>query len=130
MKDKTVKMFDHVDYEFIDCLRVIGIERKQAAILAFFRVEEIGTSRDIEAATSLRQPEVSLATSALTKLGFIKSEQIMVLGKRGQHNNRYSLATPLEDIIKYFWGESLKSWEKKMDTYKKLSDYEIRPFSG
>lgn len=52
MKEKNIRVFDSEDYEFIKCLRNIGIERKQAMVLAFFRVEEIGTSRGIEMATS------------------------------------------------------------------------------
>lgn len=65
MKEKNMNVFDSEDIEFVNCLRGIGINRKQAMILAFFRVEETGTSRGIELATSLRQPEVSLALVAL-----------------------------------------------------------------
>ncbi len=48
MKTKNVKVFDQEDLDFIACLQDIGVERRQAAVLAFFRVEEVGTSRDIE----------------------------------------------------------------------------------
>jgi len=131
MKEKNMNVFDSEDIEFVNCLRGIGINRKQAMILAFFRVEETGTSRGIELATSLRQPEVSLALVALRNLGFINAEQLTIPNKkRGQYTNEYSLTVPLEDIIKHFWGIALQTWEEKMETYKKLSDYEIRPFSG
>ena len=131
MKEKNIRVFDSEDHEFVKCLRNIGIERKLAMVLAFFRVEEIGTSRGIEMATSLRQPEVSLAIVALRNLDFINSEQLTIPGKkRGQYTNEYSLAVPLEDIIKHFWGIALQRWGEKMDAYKKLLDYEIRPFSG
>ncbi|WP_333642174.1 hypothetical protein [Mesotoga prima] len=130
MKEKNIRVFDSEDYEFIKCLRNIGIERKQAMVLAFFRVEEIGTSRGIEMATSLRQPEVSLAIVALRNLDFINSEQLTIPGKKGQYTNEYSLAVPLSDIIDHFWQIKLKEWGDMMDNYKKLSEYEIRPFSG
>lgn len=35
MKEKNIRVFDSEDYEFIKCLRNIGIERKQAMVLAF-----------------------------------------------------------------------------------------------
>lgn len=130
MKTKSVQVFDQEDLDFMTCLQDIGIERRQAAVLAFFRVEEAGTSRDIEVTAMIRQPEVSIAINTLRKLGFINAEQIVVPGKKGQYTNEYSLAVPLEDIIKHFWGIALQTWGEKMETYKKLSDYEIRPFSG
>lgn len=131
MREKNMNVFDPEDIEFVNCLRGIGIDRKQAMVLAFFRVEETGTSRGIELATSMRQPEVSLAMVALRNLGFINTEQLTIPNKkRGQYTNEYSLAVPLEDIIKHFWEIALRKWGEKMETYKKLSDYEIRPFSG
>jgi predicted transcriptional regulator len=78
----------------------------------------------------IRQPEVSIAITALRKLGFVNAEQIVVPGKKGQYTNEYSLAVPLPDIIDHFWQIKLKEWGDMMDNYKKLSEYEIRPFSG
>ena len=130
MKTKNVKVFDQDDIDFMTCLQDIGVERRQAAVLAFFRVEEVGTSRDIEVTAMIRQPEVSIAISTLRKLGFINAEQLVVPGKKGQYNNEYSLAVPLSDIIDHFWQIKLKEWGDMMDNYKKLSEYEIRPFSG
>lgn len=130
MKTKNVKVFDQEDLDFMACLQDIGVERRQAAVLAFFRVEEAGTSRDIEITAMIRQPEVSIAITALRKLGFVNAEQIVVPGKKGQYTNEYSLAVPLPDIIDHFWQIKLKEWGDMMDNYKKLSDYEIRPFAG
>ena len=130
MKTKNVKVFDQEDLDFIACLQDIGVERRQAAVLAFFRVEEVGTSRDIEVTAMIRQPEVSIAITALRKLGFVNADQIVVPGKKGQYTNEYSLAVSLPDIIDHFWQIKLKEWGDMMDNYKKLSDYEIRPFSG
>ena len=130
MKTKNVKVFDQEDLDFIACLQDIGVERRQAAVLTFFRVEEVGTSRDIEVTAMIRQPEVSIAINALRKLGFINAEQIVVPGKKGQYTNEYSLAVPLQEIIDYFWQIKLKEWGDMMDNYKKLSEYEIRPFAG
>ena len=130
MKTKNVKVLDQEDLDFIACLQDIGVERRQAAVLAFFRVEEVGTSRDIEVTAMIRQPEVSIAITALRKLGFVNAEQIVVPGKKGQYTNEYSLAVPLPDIIDHFWQIKLKEWGDMMDNYKKLSDYEIRPFAG
>jgi predicted transcriptional regulator len=129
MQEKKIKMFDAEDDDFVACLQAIGVEKKQAKVLAFFRVEKAGTSRDLEQITNLRQPEVSLAVTSLRKRGFINAEQISPKTKRGQYPNKYSLNMPLEDIIQYFWDDALKEWGKKMDMYKKLLKYEIRPFS-
>ena len=130
MKTKSVQVFDQEDLDFMTCLQDIGIERRQAAVLAFFRVEEAGTSRDIEVTAMIRQPEVSIAINALRKLGFINAEQIVVPGKKGQYTNEYSLVVPLSEIIDHFWQIKLKEWGDMMDKFKKLLDYEIRPFSG
>ena len=128
LKEKSIKVFDQEDHDFIADLMAIGIDRKQASILAFFRIEETGLSRDIEIATSMRQPEVSLAMTGLRKKGFINTEQIG--RKRGQYTNEYSLAIPLGDIINSYWNAALKEWGDKMEVYKRLQKYEIRPFSG
>ena len=131
MKEQNIAVLDADDYVFIERLRNIGIERKIAAVLAFFRERGSGTSREMEMATSMHQPEVSIAIGVLKKLGFINEEQVKLPheGRGRQYTSKYSLAVSFEDVLKHFWGMELQRWEEKMDAYKKLLNHAIHTVS-
>jgi len=76
-----------------------GLSKNIARSLAFLlRVKETN-SMDIEQATGLRQPEVSIAMQALRKMGWVTKRDIKKEGK-GRPTHNYRLALPPNKIFK------------------------------
>ena len=57
----TINVPDEKDMEFIDGLQNLGINRNVAKLITYLKDVEECSTREIEMATSLRQPEVSIA---------------------------------------------------------------------
>ena len=57
-------MADEKDWAFINGLQSLGVNRNVARLITYLKDIENGSSRDIEMATGLRQPEVSIATQS------------------------------------------------------------------
>ena len=60
--------------KIVRILENLGYVRSKAKIMLFFIKNENGTSREIERAMILRQPEVSIGTKGLRKEGIIKAK--------------------------------------------------------
>lgn len=85
--------------ELAERLVQTGIKRPTALVLAYTFVEEETRSKEIEVATGLQQPEVSVAMSELRELGWITKRDIKKEGK-GRPVHAYKLDIPLKEIIK------------------------------
>ena len=59
-------MADEIDMEFIEGLQNLGVNRNVAKLITYLKDVEEGSSRDIEMATGMRQPEVSVAMGTLS----------------------------------------------------------------
>ena len=58
-------MADEKDLEFVNGLQGLGVNRNVAKLITYLKDVEEGSSRDIEMATGMRQPEVSVAMGTL-----------------------------------------------------------------
>jgi predicted transcriptional regulator len=47
--------------DFVESLQSLGVNRNVARLITYLKDVEEGSSRDIEMATGLRQPDVSIA---------------------------------------------------------------------
>ncbi|MEE9519166.1 MAG: MarR family transcriptional regulator [bacterium] len=72
--------------------------RKLALVLVLLAAQEETTSREIEARTGLRQPEVSTAMTDLRERDWVIKRDIKKTGK-GRPLHAYRLARPFPDII-------------------------------
>lgn len=72
--------------------------RKLALVLVLLAAQEETTSREIEARTGLRQPEVSTAMTDLRERDWVTKRDIKKEGK-GRPLHAYRLARPFSDII-------------------------------
>lgn len=121
MKTKSIKVYGPEDEDFIANLKSIGVDRKVASVLAYFRNEEKATSRSIEMASGLRQPEVSLAIRQLRKRGWIATLPTASKGRRAQ--DEYSLnGVTVKDIVDSFWADIQKSMDEKAKLYQQLTE--------
>lgn len=84
--------------KFVNMLAKTGLSKNTARAFAYMAARDETTSREIEDNTHLRQPEVSIATNELRRMGWIDKRDIKKEGK-GRPVHGYRLKKPLKDII-------------------------------
>ena len=72
-----------------------------AKLITYLKDVENGSSREIEMATDMRQPEVSVAMRILRDMGWILERDVKSLGK-GRPMKIYALGATIEEIIEHF----------------------------
>jgi predicted transcriptional regulator len=87
-----------MDSEAIDRLIFTGMSKNLAKTLIFLSKREETTSVQIEKATGLRQPEVSLAMQELRRRGWVTKRDIKKEGK-GRPVHAYRLSKPFSKIV-------------------------------
>jgi predicted transcriptional regulator len=93
---------DEKDWAFINGLRSLGANRNAAKLITYLKEVEEGSSRDIEMATDLRQPEVSIAMRTLKDMGWISEHEVESPRKSGRPLKIYALCTIAEEIIEHY----------------------------
>ncbi len=86
------------DESMVDLLIRTGMSRNVAKTLVFLSKREETTSVEIEKATGLRQPEVSIAMQDLRRRRWVEKRDIKKEGK-GRPVHAYRLATPFGEIV-------------------------------
>lgn len=98
MRSKNVLYFTQKEEDLTDLLMQIGFKRNIARVLIYLANSPEATSRDIERGTDLRQPEVSIAMTALLEKGWLSAREIRTENK-GRPVKKYSLSHPFSEII-------------------------------
>ena len=121
MKQSAVNVLDEKDLEFIDALRSLGVPRNAAKLITCLANVTEASSREIEMATDLRQPEVSVAMRTLRQNNWVNEREIKGDGK-GRPMKIYKLSVPIEEIIKHY--EDVKNSESTlaMESIQKLRE--------
>ncbi len=101
MKQSTVKVLDEKDLEIIEALRSVDVPRNTATLITFLANVSEANSREIEMATDLRQPEVSIAMRTLRNNNWVEEREVKTEGK-GRPMKIYTLSVPFEEIIKHY----------------------------
>ncbi len=99
--------FSKKDEALVELLMGTGMAKNVAKTLAFLRKKEETTSTEVEAATGLRQPEVSIAVQELRRRKWIIKRDLKKEGK-GRPVHLYKMALPFEKIV-----ETLEKEERK-----------------
>jgi len=105
----------------VERLRQAGVDRNIALTLVFVAGREEATRRDIETATGLKQPEVSIATQAMRGRDWMDKRDIKKEGK-GRPVHGYMLDKPLNEIIQEIKKEEEKRIQSMKDNLKKIED--------
>lgn len=121
IRDATIKIADEKDLEFMQYLESLGMNRNVACVITYLKDVKEGSSRDIEVATGLRQPEVSIATQTLRKKGWI-TERNVKLENKGRPMTFYALRSTIYEIIKYCETEKTEEFAQTMETIKRLKE--------
>ncbi len=79
------------------------------------------TAREIEMATDLRQPEVSIAMRTLRELDWIAEREVKGEG-RGRPLKIYALRPTSEDVIRHYEGMKLQESDRVMESIQRLKE--------
>ena len=119
MKNQSVKVFDINDDEFADTLIGLGLKRNVAKTLTFLRNGDKVTSRDIEIASDLRQPEVSTAMRELHGLNWVIVKEVKKPGK-GRPFKIYKLDKNINTIIDHLGKQKVMESKTMLENIQKL----------
>lgn len=97
-EDDDFKMGD-IEYEMVELLRRLNINRPVAFTLACLSKGEEISSQSIEMVSGLRQPEVSIAMRYLRENNWIDMREEKKNQGKGRPVKLYKLTVPMETII-------------------------------
>lgn len=117
----TDKGLTKKDETLVELLMRTGLSKNIAKTLVYLRKKEETTSVEIESATGLRQPEVSIAMQELRRRKWVAKRDIKKEGKgRPVHANK--LAVPFEKILEIIEVEEHKKIEAIEANIKQLKE--------
>jgi predicted transcriptional regulator len=99
-----------------------GVKRPEAALITYLANINEANSREIEIATSMRQPEASTAMRTLRQNNWATEREIKAAGK-GRPMKVYKLNVPLESIINHYEEESKKESAQAMMSIQRLREF-------
>lgn len=124
MKNQSVKVFDISDNQFADTLMGFGLKRNVAKTLTFLRNGDKVTSRDIEIASNLRQPEVSTAMRELDNLNWVIIKEVKKPGK-GRPFKTYQLDKSINTIIDHLGKQKVMESRTILENIQKLKQMNV-----
>jgi predicted transcriptional regulator len=92
-----------------------------ASLLTYLKEVKEGSSRDIEMATDMRQPEVSIAMRTLREMGWVAEREIKRDGK-GRPMKVYALRSTIDEIINYYEVEKNQESAQAMGVIQRLKE--------
>ncbi|MEF8834878.1 MAG: ArsR family transcriptional regulator [Candidatus Thermoplasmatota archaeon] len=110
--------------ELVDRLIKAGLQKNIARTMVFVASRNETKSREIEDATDLRQPEVSIAMQELRGKGWVTKRDIKKEGK-GRPVHGYQLDKPVNEIIEEIEEkekERIDEIKENVDEIKELAD--------
>jgi len=121
MKKLDINQLDDSDEEIVEILMSLGMSRSVARTLTYLQNVDEATSVDLERATGLRQPEVSIAMKELNPLHWINESEENKPGKR-RPNKVYSLKVGFNDIIAQLEKQQKKAIDDTMASIDRLKE--------
>ncbi len=108
--------------KLIDGLIKADVNKHVAKVFAYLLGNDEVKSIDIQKATGLKQPEVSIAIRKLEDRGWVTKRTIN-LGKSGRPFYEYSLNMELDDIIAEIEGLEKEKIKEIEDNLKDIKEY-------
>ena len=121
IKDITIRIADEMDFEFIQGLQNIGMNRNVASLVTYLKDVTEGSSRDIEIATGMRQPEVSIAMQTMRAMNWVAEHEVKGDGK-GRPMKYYALRSTIDEIIGYYEAKKSQEAAQTMEAIHKLKE--------
>ena len=105
-------------------LESVGMKRPVASVITYLKDQNERSSREIETATSLRQPEVSIAMRTLRERGWLAEHEIKNIGK-GRPLKIYALRATIDEIINYCEAEKSRELARTSEAIQRLKELTI-----
>jgi predicted transcriptional regulator len=102
-------------------LETLGMKRTVACVITFLKDQNERSSRDIEVATGLRQPEVCIAMQTLIERDWLTEHEIKSEGKGGPLKI-YSLRATIDEIINYCEAEKSREFARTSEAIQRLKE--------
>jgi predicted transcriptional regulator len=99
MREKKPSGMNEKEYEIVELLRKLNMNRPVALTLACLSCGDEITSREIEKNSNLRQPEVSIAMRYLNDSNWVEIREEKKTKGKGRPVKLYRLTTPLDEIV-------------------------------
>ena len=97
------------------------MNRNVASLMTYLKDVDEGSSRDIEVATGLRQPEVSIAMRTLREKEWVAEREIKSIGK-GRPQKIYALRSTIDEIIEYYEAKKNQEAAQTMGAIQRLKE--------
>ncbi len=110
------------DEQLVDLLIDTGLSKNVAKTLVFLSKRDETTSVEIEKATGLRQPEVSIAMQELRRRKWVEKRDVKKEGK-GRPVHAYKLSLSWSDILAQLDREEQAKLERIESNRRKLKSY-------
>ena len=121
IRDVTINVADEKDLEFMQGLQNLGVNRNVARLLTYLKDLKERSSRNIEVATGLRQPEVSIAMRTLREMGWVAEHELKGDGK-GRPQKIYALRSTIDEIIEYYEAKKNQEAAQTMGAIQRLKE--------
>ena len=119
MVDYSDLHFSQGDEEIADLFWDIGLKRNSARVLVLLIKDIDLTSREIERAVDLRQPEVSIALTDLMKKRWVQVVS-QITENKGRPTKIYRLSRTLDEILDEIKSSIVGEYEKKFEEIEKV----------
>ena len=121
IQEAIINVADDKDMEFIEGLQSLGVNRNVAKLITYLKDVENGSSRDIEIATDMRQPEVSIAMRILREMGWLSEHDVKSPGK-GRPMKIYALRATIDEIIEHYEAEKTQESGRTIEAIQRLKE--------
>jgi predicted transcriptional regulator len=121
IRKTIINVPDENDFAFVEALQNLGVNRNVAVLIMYLKESNECTSKEIETATGLRQPEVSIAMQTLRERGWVAERELKKEGK-GRPMKVYALRPTIVDIIKFYEDGKLQESEQIVQVFTKLRE--------
>jgi len=119
MVDYSDLHYSKGDEEIADLFWDIGLKRNSARVLVLLIKDIDLTSREIERAVDLRQPEVSIALTDLMKKRWVQVVS-QITENKGRPTKIYRLSRTLDEILDEIKSSIVGEYEKKFEEIEKV----------
>jgi predicted transcriptional regulator len=102
-------------------MQSLGVNGNVARLITYLMSVNEASSRDIEVATGLRQPEVSIAMRTLRERGWVREREIKGDGK-GRPVKIYSPGATIDEIINFYEEEKNRESVRTMVAIQRLKE--------
>jgi len=102
-------------------LQSLGINRNVARVITYLKSANEESSREIETATGLRQPEISIAMRTLREKDWLTEHEIKS-NEKGRPLKIYALRATIDEIINYYEKEKTQEAARTSEAIQRLKE--------